>query len=277
MALKCPVCNSGSIFERQTASIDLWRCPSCDHCFSDIDSIGEFEEYSPEYLENTHQNWFKNPNVALFEIINQFIRQNNTSASLVDVGCGNGAFLKYIHNKNPEMFLTGIDLAKNQDINGIHFMQGDILTADFHGKFDYVVSLAVIEHIADVRMFMKRLCVLCVPRGFLIIMTLNDRSILYRVARLLHSLGVKTPHERLYSKHHLNHFNPSSLKRLVGVNNLSVIKLLRHNVPLAAVDLPESSPIANATMLAGVWGTFLLGRLTGQTYLQTVICQKADE
>jgi SAM-dependent methyltransferase len=241
-----------------------------------VSTIGEPEDYSPEYLEIAHRNWFQNPNVALFDTIGQTVARYKPKASLIDVGCGNGAFLKYLQNNDPELSLTGIDLAPNQPVEGITFIQGDALASDFDRQYDFVVSLAVIEHVIDIQMFIRRLYSLCAPGGFVIVMTLNDRSILYGVARLLHNLGYKIPCERLYSKHHLNHFNTSSLKRLVEMNNLSVVKTLLHNVPLAAVDFPASSRLARSILLAGVWGTFILGRLTGRTYLQTVICRKAD-
>jgi len=276
MSLRCPVCDSESIFERRTASIDLRRCPICDHCFSTVSTIGEPEDYSPEYLEIEHRNWFQNPNVALFETIGQTVARYKPKASLIDVGCGNGAFLKYLQMYDQELSLTGIDLAPNQPVEGITFIQGDALASDFDRQYDFVVSLAVIEHVIDIQMFIRRLYSLCAPGGFVIVMTLNDRSILYGVARLLHNLGYKTPCERLYSKHHLNHFNTSSLRRLVQMNNLSVVKTLLHNVPLAAVDFTASSRLARSILLTGVWGTFILGRLTGRTYLQTVICRKAD-
>src|SRR5205823_11985748 len=57
--------------------------------------------------------------------------------------------------------------------------------------------------------------ILYVPGGLVIIMMLYDRSILYKVARALHRIGIDGPFKRLYDKHHINHFNLSSLRRLV--------------------------------------------------------------
>jgi SAM-dependent methyltransferase len=277
VSLRCPVCSTISSVERRTSEVDLWRCPSCDHCFSNVDSISSLEKYSSEYYEVTHRNWFENPNIALFETICQFIIQNKPNASLIDLGCGNGNFLKYLHKKNRSLSLTGIDIAQNRAAKGITFLQGDALVADFDSQYDVVVSLAVIEHVTDIQKFVNRLYSLCAPQGFVIIMTLNERSILYGVARLLYNLGYKTPCERLYSKHHLNHFNVSSLKKLVETNRLSVIKIFLHNVPLSAVDLTASSHTAATILRAGVWSTFMIGSLIGRTYLQTIICKKSTE
>ena len=274
MGLTCPVCSAESVLERQTVEADLWRCPSCDHCFSDIDSIGPLEDYSSRYFEETHGAWFRNPNVALFDAISTFIVQNKPGASLIDLGCGNGDFLRHLRRKQIEVSLTGIDIVENQPAEGITFLTGDALSMNFGRQYDVIVSLAVIEHVADVQMFMKRLHSLCAPSGYVIIMTVNERSILFEAAKMLHKLGVTSPCDRLYSKHHLNHFNSSSLRRLIEVNDFEINKIMPHNAPIAAIDFMSYSKITTAFLRAGVMATFLLGSLTGRSYQQTIICQK---
>jgi SAM-dependent methyltransferase len=274
MELICPICNAVGAFECKTSEADLWRCPNCDHCFTDISSVETPEDYDNEYFQVTHRNWFENPNTALFEGVSKFIAHYKPDASLIDVGCGNGAFLKYVRNRNPHLSLTGIDIARNEPAEGVRFIQGDVLAAEFDRQYDVVVSLAVIEHVLDVKNFIKCLHSLCSPHGFVIVMTLNERSTLYKVARLLRNLGFEGPFERLYSKHHLHHFTPSSLRLLLESNGFSVVKLLRHNAPLAAIDFDSPAPLVSAFLRAGVWGTFMIGSLVSQTYLQTIICQK---
>ncbi len=48
-----------------------------------------------------------------------------------------------------------------------------------------------------------------------------------------------------------------------------VLRLHRHNIPLAAVDMPRQSTI----LKLGVWGTFAVGRLTGRTFFQTLVLE----
>lgn len=256
------------------AELELWRCPDCDHCFSDIGSIRMPENYSPYYYEVNHRNWFEHPNIKLFEKISRFIASDRSGSSLIDIGCGNGNFLKYLRAINPKLSLTGVDITPNEPFEGITFLQGDALLMEFDRQYDIVVTLAVIEHLHNVRKFVHRLHTLCSTSGFVIIMTLNDQSVLYGVARLLYALGYRSPCMRLYEKHHLNHFNLSSLRRLVETSGLRVVKTVLHNVPLAAAGVTASSSFTKALQLAGVWGTFILGSLTGRTYLQTIICEK---
>jgi hypothetical protein len=98
-------------------------------------------------------------------------------------------------------------------------------------------------------------------------MTLDDRSILYAVARLLNRVGYRAPFERLYDRFHLNHFTSRSLRTLVENESLQTVAHHHHNIPIRAVDLPTESSV----LRAGVWGTFVLGRLTGRMYLQTIV------
>jgi hypothetical protein len=47
------------------------------------------------------------------------------------------------------------------------------------------------------------------------------------------------------------------------------VSLHRHNIPLAAVDMPKESVI----LKLGVWTTFAIGRLTGRTFFQTLVLE----
>ena len=75
---------------------------------------------------------------------------------------------------------------------------------------------------------------------------------------------------RLYSKHHLNHFTPRSLRLLLESANIRVKETIVHNAPFAAIDVPEPEFVFRAAML----GICAAGALTGTSYLQTVIGEK---
>ena len=270
----CPICHTGSKFEAGFSDVHLYRCPVCDHCFTDLARIRTLEQYGPEYFATDHKNWFDNPNLNLFRRIRETIAKEKQDASVLDVGCGNGDFLKYLRRVEPGLALTGIDLAPCRPVEGIQFIQGNVETYAFPQHFDAVVSLAVIEHMPDVRRFSHSLVELCKTGGLVVTTTLNDRSVLYEAARLLNRIEYTGPFERLYSKHHLNHFNTRSLRRLFDTSGLSTVGLLRHDIPMAAVDFEASSVVLQKLLRIGVWGTFLLGRISGRTYLQTLFCRK---
>ena len=177
--IACPICQAAACFMAAHPEADIYRCKCCTHAFSDPGSMPQQESYDPDYYGDTHRRWFEHPNTALFERITALIP---AGASVLDVGCGRGDFLRHVHRNRPDVQLTGIDYSPNQDKN-IRFLQGDAFELEIRDRFDVVVSLNVIEHVSDCVAFANRLRELTKPGGTIAIMTVNESSILYGLAR----------------------------------------------------------------------------------------------
>jgi len=252
--------------------VELHRCAKCSHAFSRADSIAQPERYGSSYYEVDHKRWFEHPNLALFARVASFIP---LGASVLDVGCGRGDFLRFARNSRPDLRLAGIDIAKNDESSdGVRFLQGDIFQMDADEHFDAIVSLAVIEHVADVTAFVRKLRELMKPRAIAAVMTLNDSSLLYGLARAGRRLGVPLAFNRLYSKHHLHHFTPRSLRTLFREQGFSVRTQFSHDAPIEAMDIPVESEAAGAVLRLGLRIVWTAGRTTDRGYLQTVICER---
>lgn len=265
--LACPVCDSPAPQEHSFDDVFLHRCVQCDHCFTDVDSLEHPGEYDEEW-EALHPNWWANPNFSLFAFVAQTIARYKQDAAVLDIGAGRGELLEYLRERNPQLSLTGLDVSLQPEIDAVEVVCADINSVDFGDRrWDVAVSLATIEHVADVRTFAARLQSILVPGGLAIVTTNNERSIPYDVARAFRTMGYEAPFKRLYDRHHLNHFNTRSLRTLMERSGLRPLRLHRHNIPLAAVDMPRES----AVLKLGVWGTFVVGRLTGRTFFQTLI------
>lgn len=250
---------------------DLYRCRDCGHCFSDVDSIRAHETYGADYHESGHRNWADNPNWRLFRWIEHEISRSQEPISVLDVGCGRAQFLGYLASRHPTWQLTGIELDTFPAPPGVQLLTGDFMQLDIGQQFACVVSQAVIEHVADVRGFLRRTVELCRPGGRLIIMTLNQQSVLYGVARQLARFGLSGPFDQLYSKHHLNHFTRSSLERLFSKCGVQIESRYDHHIPLAAIDFPRQHAVADVVRKTGAAACFALGALTGRCYLQTLV------
>ncbi len=94
--LKCPVCNSEVTKDGNTTESTLLRCPKCTHCYSKVHA--EPETYSPEYFSEKHKNWFKHQMYEYYDKLYNILITNE-NIKLMDVGCGQGQFLKYFHKK----------------------------------------------------------------------------------------------------------------------------------------------------------------------------------
>jgi SAM-dependent methyltransferase len=237
------------------------------------ESISDAEQYEDSYYEVDHKRWFENPDIALFKRIAEFIPRG---ASVLDVGCGRGDFLRFMRKTRADVQLTGIDLTTNEDTDGIRFLRGDIFQSSIGGPFDVVVSLAVIEHVQDVVGFLARLRELARPGGIVVVMTINDSSLLYALARAGQWIGIPLAFNRLYSKHHLHHFTRKSLRFLFVRNGYSIESEFDHDFPLQAVDIPVQSRLADLVLRSGLWLLSRAGDVTRRRYLQTIICRSAE-
>ena len=267
----CTVCDAPAAFMARHADGDLYRCTACTHCFSDP-GLTDLPGYDAEYFEVDHERWFAHPNTELFDRIAASLPHGT---SVLDVGCGRGDFLRHLRRVRPDLHLTGIDFYPNPDADGIRFVRGNFLTTAFDGRFDAVVSLQVIEHVADVKAFVDRLRNLATPNAIVAVSTVNESSLLYGLARTGNRLGVPIAFNRLYSRQHLHHFTRKSLKTLLQRAGLRIESDIVHNAPLAAIDIPVSGQLADAVLRSGMWVVCKAGDVTRRAYLQTVICRES--
>jgi len=272
-AAQCPVCDAPTRVMGDHPDAILHRCPRCTHCFSVL-KTKQGEQYGLHYYEEEHRRWFDNPNLRLFERIAGFILRDGKTRSVLDVGCGRGDFLRYLAAARPGLALTGIELTDVPPTAGIRYLKGSVLTTRVDGLFDAVVSLAVIEHVTEVRAFARRLVELCQPGGLICAMTVNEASLLYDIARGFRRLGFPLAFDRLYSLHHVNHFTVRSLGELLAREQLASERVFTHNGLLAATDIPARSPFARGILRLGVGAIMALGWACGRMYLQTAVYRK---
>lgn len=277
--MPCPVCLAEEktlLFNVPGATIS--QCAHCSHTFSHDFDTPHVEVYNDSYFQEQHKNWFENPNYELFKKIAATCEKTfgNKNISVLDVGCGNGDFLRYLSGQGFTN-LTGVDFSSNQD-DKINFVQKNIfeVSADTFGqKFDCVASLATIEHVEDVHKFMNILSSLVKPGGVVCIMTLDDDSIIYRASRWLGKLGIKHGINRVYDRHHINHFSKRSLKKLVDdTNKFAVIEHYNINFPVKAIDLSKS--IFNMVLRPLIMATFFVtNQINRMQFLQVITIKSA--
>ena len=124
VSMACTVCGDRNTRKEPFNGADLYSCRACRHRFTDPGSFGTKEHYEADYFDEKHRKWFANPDIALFEYIWQRISTLGPGTSVLDIGCGNGAFLKYLWSRSKGLRLTGIDYRENEPTEGIEFIQG---------------------------------------------------------------------------------------------------------------------------------------------------------
>ncbi len=248
----CPVCGRPANTRLTFPGFRVAACPGCGHEFTMGLAPDHGERYDPDYFRQSHANWFAHPDIELFNDLAQAIcRRFGKDAPVIDVGCGNGAFLTHLKSLGFTN-LTGLDIIGQELPWPIDYIHSPIEDYDGGRTFDAVVSLANIEHLADPRDAMARLARLLAPGGLLAVYTVANESLLYRAAKLLADCGVFFAARRLYDPHHVNHFSTASLARLAVQRGLVPAGLTRRDIPKAAVDLPAGPlrPVVGAAVSA---------------------------
>ena len=265
----CSVCKSSSSVLMDSA-LSVYECFSCTHQFTVISKEHQ-EPYSQEYFLKTHKNWFLHPDIKLFDLVIEKIK--NPSLKVLDVGCGQGAFLKRFREKDKTAQLYGIDLIHNS-FSGITFIQDDFDTYKFTEKFDVITGFMVVEHMNNPDFFVKKIHSLLKPNGIMVLNTINSSGLLYTLTHFFKNCGWRAPLERLYDHHHLQHYSFQSFENLISNRGFTLVEHLSHNFPLAAIDVPQDNKTMAILYKLGVSFTFKLIFLMGQGMNQTIFCKK---
>lgn len=156
----------------------------------------------------------------------------STDLNILEVGCGTGWFCQRL---TPFGRITGTDLsddvlARSQvTYPEIQFVAGDFMELEFgSSRFDVIVSLEVLSHIADQRSFIKKIASLLRPGGYLALATQN-RVALSRwsgvsqqsVGQLRKWVGVKDLRRLL-----LNDFDIIELKSIEPVGDQGILRFV---------------------------------------------------
>ena len=270
----CPVCQNCQNNRLQDERLQVFVCGNCGHVFSE-NNVAVETIYNPDYYLAEHKNWFLHPNFKLFGIIESCLKNNfdNQNINILDVGCGRGDLLHFLHSRQPDWNLWGIDVSENKE-DGITYLRGDFVGHDFNREFNAVVGLMVIEHIPDLVSFVKKISTVLSGGGMVFLVTINSNSVIYGLARILRRFGWRGPYDRLYHHHHLQHFNSSSLRRLMEKNDFTVVKQYSHNFPLSALDLPQGSRFLGLVYYCAIACMFFVTNIFGGGLNQTIICKK---
>jgi SAM-dependent methyltransferase len=274
MMAACPICRNTKKVALEDSRLSLYECTSCAHFFSVISKESQ-EQYDEEYYLQRGKNWFKYPNYRLFDFIYQKLITllDPNQIRLLDVGCGKGDFLKYILERIPTASLVGVDFTENNHPN-IHFIRGDFLEAEFQFNFNVICCLAVIEHLEDPVLVLQKINDLLEPGGLLCLMSLNNNSLFYRIARLFKKIGITVAYDRLYSPHHLQHYTNQSLKKAVETTGFEVLVHRNHGYPLKAIDVPAGNVTIRCLYKIFASLVFILAEPLQAGFLQTVIGKK---
>lgn len=232
----CPCCGQKNITsvlsaEDYTVSherFEIWECKDCTIRFTqNIPGLNEIGPYyqSENYISHSDTNegiinklYHKVRNRTLIQkrnTIKKFI--GKSTGSLLDVGCGTGAFLYTMQQSGWE--ITGLEpdetaRTKAKELYKLNLDSSEKLFSLPAESFDAITMWHVLEHVHQLHNYIKRLRELLKPGGKLFIAVPNYTSYDAKVYKEFWA-AYDVPR-------HLYHFSPASMYKLLSLHNMQV-------------------------------------------------------
>lgn len=223
--LNCPMCGGKSLDEVFTASngFPIVRCRDCRLAFSDDRNSPPPDQLYPAFDQSK--------SVALDSLrsaLAVFLRQREgvvtkfkQSGRLLDYGCGNGAFAKWMSKHGFEAVgLEPFSLGDPHEEPNLKLVRAPLAQASKDlGTFDVITMWHVLEHVPDPVEVLTKLRALLNPGGVLIVSVPNFSS--------WQSTVFKGSWFHLDPPRHLLQFEPDTLTDCLGRAGLSPVGEVR--------------------------------------------------
>jgi SAM-dependent methyltransferase len=230
----CPVCkedNKDLLFCQQFTEIteasllagyDVVGCRNCGFCFADhLPEQSAFDRYYHEMSKYEHQDHSGQPSefeMRQFPALVQFIQKHvpDTQVRILEIGCANGGLLNALKQAGYKNVL-GVDPSPVCAYNAERLYKIRVLTSTLSdlkkeiGQFNFIILVAVLEHIKDLTDALTKLSDLLSPNGKLCIEVPDATQF---------TSSPDAPFQE-FSIEHINFFSSNSLANLMGTYGFS--------------------------------------------------------
>jgi SAM-dependent methyltransferase len=200
----------GQYYEGRS-QVPIYRCRDTGYRFFHPPALaGEADFYEQLHSINAkvpdadheYRNWSEDFEYAFERIV--------PGESLLDVGCGNGAFLRRAADKADVLGIDGSSFAQRHCQRlGLDVRLGTLAdhADEFVGRFDTVTGFQILEHIYDVRSFLNNIVKVVRPGGRVVLAVPNNEPFVRRF----------DPYTPLNCPpHHIGLWNRVSLEAMAG-------------------------------------------------------------
>lgn len=226
VAEACPACEGPVTKRMDLADFTLQGCGRCGCWWSDALRRQATTSFTPE-------KYFSQPDADRPRWQDLLRRLGTTPRSVLDVGCGNGAFLGFLGGAAPGARLAGIELdagrarearARNPAAD---IRESDALVAVEAGADvpDLITMWDVFEHVPDPARLLQALAARLAPGGRIFLQTIHEDSVVPRLGRLSYRLtggALKAVARRTHDAHHLTFFTRPALEALARRAGLEI-------------------------------------------------------
>jgi len=238
----CPICHSSESSHWKARSIDrklvpedlhitdsqygstlgLWKCGDCGFIFADGEEIDELTSLYEALSDPGYQDTQDTRLLQMRWLLDESHKSRPEAKTLLDIGAGTGLLVREARSRDYDAI--GIEPSRDlvdyaASANGIDLLQGIFPHPGVDGRrFDIILLVDVIEHVADPRALLEEIRAALNPGGLLVVVTPDVSSI---AARLLRK---RWWHFRLA---HVGFFDRKSFERAAGAAMLRPVRWFR--------------------------------------------------
>ncbi len=225
----CVLCGARKAYLFQHSD-PLHRVVECAQCkLIYVDPLPKRTELEHHYDEAYYSEWISSqrvPREGLWENRLDELLQYNRKGRLLDVGCGDGTFLRLAKEAGFEVNGTEFSeyAAKRiEKLYSVPVFMGTLHEAEYpSGYFDVVTLYHVIEHVDNPARYLSETHRILRDGGLLVVACPNVESYIFNLTYLL----VKGKRFQLFSTQdkeiHLYHFSPKTLKMVLKKSGFSL-------------------------------------------------------
>ena len=235
----CPCCSSTSISKVLAASdhtvshdsFDIWECASCTVRFTqnvpDVHGIAKYYA-SEDYI--SHSDTKEGLINSLYHKVRRMTLRRKkvlvskacmvTKGSVLDIGCGTGAFLHAMAKAGWAVKGLEPDPVAREKAKQLYGQDLDLPEALFRipaHSFDAITMWHVLEHVHQLHEYIEQLKKILKPKGKLFIAVPNYRSLDAKYYKE-HWAGYDVPR-------HLYHFSPLAMQGILGQHGFQILKM----------------------------------------------------
>jgi SAM-dependent methyltransferase len=212
--LACPACAAGGAQPSPSAFADpLLACPACGHRWvADPNRVPSADFYDHLHAKDLINLLPADARRAMHDEWLRLIEEWHGPGRLLDVGCGDGAFLSRAEHRG--WTVAGLETSPEAAARARASTRGTIIVAPLEQAtlpdgLDVVTFWDCLEHLADPFAALQRVAARLRPGGLLAITMPNAAGAESRL------WGPRWPYLDLARYGHLHHFTPRSLRRLL--------------------------------------------------------------
>lgn len=228
--VSCPFCRSLKFKKKKTdCGADIVQCLVCGFLYVNPQpTVEELDKlYSTEYFAGNGASMQRSlrHRLPVFARGIGIINELRKPGKVLDVGCGNGDFVELAREAGWDA--SGLDLSEQATSfarnKGLDVVRGTLQTSGFPSEsFDVVTLWDVLEHLPDPAGELECVRRVLKPGGFLVVRVPNIGFQLLRV--LVQEVVFHSGRATLQADLHLNHFSPTTLRRLLRRRGFEVLR-----------------------------------------------------